>query len=613
MVVEQVYLLAFKKIHRECLIKKVMEMNHYITSLFWCTIGLMFLLGTTNRTYAQNCGNAYLNSSDPNTIEYDNIVAGYHSMMLREYDGRVLVWGDGAGPRSESIASPITLNGNNYGSGVHQLRGTILRFTLGGGAPQFAVLTTEGLYVWGYNGNLISELIYSESNKSFKKVSIGTYNVNNGAVKADGLPYGVKPEDVKMMFGATQVLVVVTYEGQAWSLIRTGGSGFYGDGTQSTNQNDAVWHRVSTAPNTPLENVVAVRGSSSALMALTAEGGIYTWGMATYLGNNTDATNRVYATAMVKPSGITPKMIGLTYSSGKSSYYLLCTNGRLYTLGGNYDGQLGDNGVLPQSSSWYQVSATRIIGGITYSLGDNIAWISPNEHYVSSPEVNVLTVDGKLWRWGVNSYSSILGKAVKLMYSASTSGGITENHPLTLNINDRVIAVETGGDNALIIKQCQARFGFIGHKRDGNMSDNLLSQFLNEYSFNGTAGVRVCGAMSQLMLDDQKICMGTTFNLDDAVPRFLPLGSTRVNWWMNATGTIPVANPQAVEPGIYYGTFGGSSINCPNPTPVRVSYYSAADPKFKDCESHFITNPLVRQLMQKETESVEKRDQFISR
>ena len=53
-------------------------------------------------SYAQNCvtgdcnPNTYLNSSDPNTIEYDNMVSVFHSTMVRESNGDVKVWGQGA-------------------------------------------------------------------------------------------------------------------------------------------------------------------------------------------------------------------------------------------------------------------------------------------------------------------------------------------------------------------------------------------------------------------------------------------------------------------------------------------------------------------------------------
>ena len=86
-----------------------------------------------------------------------------------------------------------------------------------------------------------------------------------------------------------------------------------------------------------LDKVVAVRGTLNALMALTSDGEIYTWGIRTHLGDNTGRLARPYATLMVKPTGITPKMIGMTQSSLTNvTYYLLGTNGQLYSLGDNY-------------------------------------------------------------------------------------------------------------------------------------------------------------------------------------------------------------------------------------------------------------------------------------
>jgi len=36
--------------------------------------------------------NAYLHSTTPGTIEYDNVVSLFHSTFARQADGRVLVW-----------------------------------------------------------------------------------------------------------------------------------------------------------------------------------------------------------------------------------------------------------------------------------------------------------------------------------------------------------------------------------------------------------------------------------------------------------------------------------------------------------------------------------------
>src|SRR5690606_23609613 len=123
--------------------------------------------------------------------------------------------------------------------------------------------------------------------------------------------------------------------------------------------NNYVWHPVykSTTTNGStqgglLEDVVATRGTSNALFALTSDGKLYTWGSGTYI-NNGAAANRTYATEVSVPFGITPKMIGMTQNSAAQSYYLLATDGRLYAMGNNGKRQLGI-GNTTTSETWVQ-------------------------------------------------------------------------------------------------------------------------------------------------------------------------------------------------------------------------------------------------------------------
>lgn len=90
----------------------------------------------------QDCNdNTYLNSDDPNTIEYDNIIGLYHSTMIKEIDGTVKVWGASSSPTSSAVTSPIAVTPEN---GYHY-DGEILKMAAGAGSGsnvQFAILTT---------------------------------------------------------------------------------------------------------------------------------------------------------------------------------------------------------------------------------------------------------------------------------------------------------------------------------------------------------------------------------------------------------------------------------------------------------------------------------------
>lgn len=506
------------------------------------------LAGFNAKAQTSNCiqgcnDNTFLNSQDPNTIEYDNMVSSFHSTMLKESDGTVKVWGEwSAASGFANVLSPIAVtpaNGYNY-------TGEILKFTIGSNnalATQFAVLTTDGLYVWGTEGGLVNTAVKPGSR--FGKVSTAAAGTNNF-----GLPTGVKPQDVKMMFGSYKTLGIVTCSGAAWMLSDEGAKN--GDGT--TTNGGATWTRVQTAANVPLTNVVAMRGTKNAMMALTRNGDLYTWGMGTYLGNGTAKDDtRNFATKMTLPPGVTPKMIGMTNLrlGTNNSYYLLATNGALYALGINTYKQLGDY-TNTERTTWVRVKSTNATTNMS-----NITWISPNEHDGNGySAVNALTTTGELWSWGYND-GNMLGAGDTNLDPTSMIGG--------LDPSDRIMAVETGGHTTMVIRQCSKKYGYIGHRTRGSMGDGTSDNvFETIFNFTNTAEVNLCGAPTAPTVQDIEICPGETADLNTAHIGSTPLGST-LQWWTTPTrepGTQVTTNPGQVPTGTYYAFHQGS---CPDP------------------------------------------------
>jgi alpha-tubulin suppressor-like RCC1 family protein len=411
--------------------------------------------------------NAFLNSSSPNTLEYDNVASGYHSTNARRYDGTWLVWGENmAAVKNTNVLSPQVINAVNYPG----LTGTVLKCTQGGsGVAQAIVLTTTGLFSWGQDNSILSTTIASAN--VFQKITVNA--------KSDGLPATVSPSQVKMMFGTYETLAIVTCSGDGWVLTQTQGN--QGDGAAS---NKIIWHHVLTAAATPLAGIVAIRGCQNTMMALTTTGAVYTWGANAFLGNNTAvSTTTVFATQMTLPLGITPKMIGMTEGNGSSdSYYLLATNNNLYSLGNNGFQQLGDFTTITRTS-WVQplVSA----GGAFLT---NIAWVSPAEHDPSNASVNALTTSGTLYAWGVNSSQMLGGGASNMVNPISQPGGLAAT--------DKIIAVETGGHTSMIWKQCVNNFAFVGHRINGSAGDGSAStSVVSNYDFTSAQNTfSVCGA-----------------------------------------------------------------------------------------------------------------------
>lgn len=564
---------------------------------FVAALSLLFLSGGS--TFAQYCvsgcnGNAYVESNDPKSIEYDNMVGIFHSSMAKEYDGTLKVWGQGALQNGSGSANnalvPRIVNSANYGTGTNQLSGTVLKFAGGSNVnqQQFAVLTTSGLYIWGGAVGTMVPLTTTNnvSAGNFRKVSVASVG-SSTTLKSDGLPTGVNPTDVKMMFGTRDALAIVTCNGQAWMLSSTGNS--YGDGVTDNSANDLLWHRVSTAANTPLTGVIAVRGTYQAFMALTYNSttdtyAIYTWGNNTRLGgtgSGQTTANRSFANQMILPTmttGVTPKMIGMTSAGSGKTYYLLASDKRLYSLGNNSSRQLG-NGNTTDSNTWINVTKSQTIGSTTYNLNNNVVWISPQEHDggYNVAAINVVTDSQGIWSWGESSFG-MLGVASGSIDPTYMSGRTTGTYDATkLNLTDKILALETGGHTTLLIKQCTNKFGYIGHKINGSMANGSNTSG-NETSFNflDTSILNVCGAVSAPGVADTKICPGTSYDLSLAEPATLPPGVTGIDWWTDAAATIPVPNPSSVTPGTYYATYSGLLVRCISK--MVITAYAVGDP-----------------------------------
>ncbi|OXA84096.1 T9SS type B sorting domain-containing protein [Flavobacterium hercynium] len=404
------------------------------------------------------------------TIEYDNFVSSYHATIVRTSDGSLQVWGEKiASDGITNLLSPVTINASNFPA---LTTATPLKAALGslsGSVVQGILLATDGLYAWSTEGAVLDEEITAGT--TFQKITI------NG--NATGLPAGVNPGDVKMMFATYKTLAITTCEGDVWVISQTPevrGNGATGNAT--------TWYRVTTSDigNPFLTNVVACRGNYDGLMALKADGTVHVWGSNVLLGDNTPLiVSQTTAVQMTLPTAITPKMISSSGNNLLRSYYVLTTDGNLYTLGENSSRQLGD-WTANDRFSWVQPRYTSTTGPVMY----NIKWFSVQEHDATYGSVNVINSNKNLYAFGQNNFS-LLG---------TTGNSANPVIPDGLTISDQILAVETGGHTSMIVKNCEGNFGYAGHRIAGSMGNGSGSNVTeNAYTF-ATAPVQICGVES---------------------------------------------------------------------------------------------------------------------
>lgn len=464
---------------------------------YYIFVFILFCLGNIlNAQCGQpscNPNTGILSNDNATDIAYDNMGSAFHSTYIKEPNGGWKVWGeymtnDGA----DNVLTPQTFNSANYPA----LTGTIYKMALGsnfGLRVQLIVLTSDGLFVLGTEDTVLVETLTSSS--TFQKITV------NG--KLDGLPVGVSPDNVKMMFASAGTLMITTCIGEVYVLSQRNvvrGNGGVGSSSQ--------WSKVMTNPTTPLSNIIVARGNSAVGFALKSDGTLWTWGSSTFLGDGSIATNRNYATQMTLPPGMPGvKMIQATDNNlelggiTRTAYYVLGTDKKVYSLGRNDFGQLGDRTTVNRTS-WVNAKNP------DDTIITDAAWISANEHDDNLAGIALIRTNGVIYTAGNNSYYMI-GRTTG---GDSVYGGINYfDIPTGITSSDFITYVETGGHTCALIKQCYSRYGYVGHRVRGSIGDgNDVNETISSYDFTSPPEIAVCGAqyLQPVVTTNSPICPG---------------------------------------------------------------------------------------------------------
>lgn len=446
----------------------------------------------------QNAG--VFTNNDPNTIAYDNMVSGYHSTVVSEDQG-FMVWGEYMDPSGSQVLSPTRIDASNYPA----LTGTVYTASLGGVASsQLIVLTSTGLFVCGDTGSVVHSSL--AATPGFQKLTI------NG--KGDGLPAGISPDSVKMLFASWQTIIITTCSGRVYVLSRN--ANVRGDSGLGSTFN---WSQVMTNTGVPLTGIVAARGGGRYAFALRSDNTLWTWGDATHLGNGTAAANRSLATQMALPAGCTKiRMIQGNYGGvAGHNYYVLDTNNQIYCLGLNTYGQGMDSLLLGTRTTWIQARYTN------GTLVNDAKWISANEHSASGPGVAIINSRAQVYTAGYNS---------GLMLGRTVNAGVNYlGIPTGIAATDSIFFCEVGGHTSAYIRKNTVRYGYVGHKINGSMGDgSAVNTSAFPVNFILPPVVRICGTSC----DTPKV-MKLPYNCADSTARFLFTGrfNTKIFFLIN--------------------------------------------------------------------------------
>ena len=431
-------------------------------------------------------GTAQCNVNDP----YDKIISGYHASVAIKSTGEYSIWGANMAPSGlVGQLNPLEINGTNY-SGIS---GTIYKAGIGGtntGASidQAVVLTSTGLFAWGAVGSLFNPSLTTSAGVAQITPPSGSSPI--------GLPIGLEPQDVKMLFAVYRTLVLLSKAGDVYVLGYLSGA-LDGNGAVQGTTGMNSWQRVKIDATTYLTGVKNVRGQSAranynAFVAETNDGKMYTWGASTFLGDGTGSAYRSYATEMTLPDDVKTKGIkmigvtgGITGGSSYNTYYVLSNSGNLYAMGDNKNYQCGAFTRDLVHLNWVQAQKSSAPNDFL----TNVIFVTVQEHSNSVPAASAITKAGDLYSWGFNA-RNMLGRPIENgSYDPGLAGGFNQG-------TDKALFAEMGGHTLLYVKEGSSKFCYVGHRINGSMGDGT-SFDAKEPIFNcdQTPTIDLCGAV----------------------------------------------------------------------------------------------------------------------
>ena len=425
-----------------------MKRNLRLLTLVLCLLGIKnYAAGQATCTY------------DQATYAYS---LGFHTVVgYNAGDGKWYAWGEFSSSAGQCTSTPKELTNANFPklpAGATIYKASLGDFGDATGRPQLIALTSQGLYAFG-GGN-------------FQTV---TYNLNMNGSRIEAtngdpanyfLPTGVTPQSVTSLF-VTQGLIVLQAGGKVYVQSEQDYSAGYIYGDMSTSR-DRAWHTVKTGAGVDLANVAYVRGASLAtasttyggnvkmrLIAATTDNKLYSWG---------EATSNSYATLMTPPQTTgNVKQVGMNYTSGGYTYYVLYDTGELWAMGANDLNQRGIVGGTPTTSNgWTRVQTASGIDATNIKMfatsehgGDNIASLM----FVDN--------DGKLYTAGSNDFG-MSGQGI------ASSKSVLVGSPTGYASGVSAIAA---GTHITLVQKAGEPFCEAGHGIQGSLANGTCDEF----------------------------------------------------------------------------------------------------------------------------------------
>lgn len=392
----------------------------------------------------------------------------YHGNIINAANNRIFITGEDANPAggdrnivefSEVVSGgPIsgTIPSGGFTNWPHYRGTNVKAFGASDGSnAQYGLLTTECIYIWGDNNDMISMSGTSWDSIPFPSGTVGT--------------------DFSSITSGVGVIALISKAGEVYTIGSTvqSNNSIYGNDNAVADANG--WRKVETTNGAGVTDLVGVTEldiTHEGAFALTTSGNWYTWGENSFLGNGSGSADRDVATIMTKPTGVTPIQIEMI-ANNKASYMVLGSDGLIYVLGENNRGQLGDNSTS-ERTSWVNVE---VASGANLT---DVIYITGNSYSSYYPGAGAIVENGvlnEIYLWGTNDDSELSDNAssnqdyaIKPSYYTGSGAGYYSdyNNDLTVNSQDRrPIRLGVGGHQSIYYDEYQGNYCFVGHNADG--------------------------------------------------------------------------------------------------------------------------------------------------
>jgi len=402
----------------------------------------------TNLTIIKNTGTAFLDGTYSNlpqggtvALTFNgktyNFIANYYggngrSLVLQWPCAELAAWGDNSvgqlgsnGTFNTPIPVPVDMSGVLSGK-------TVVATAAGNGPmPLSLALTSEGnLFAWGYNSD--GQLGNNSTTSSSVPVAVDMSGVLAGktvvaiavnmghslALTSDGQVFAwgnnsggqlgnnstasssvAVPVDMSGALAGKTVVAIAAGDMHSMALTSDGnvfawGSNWSGQLGNNSTTSSPVPVPVDMNGALAGKTVVAIAGMSHSL-ALTSDGQVFAWGnnFSGQLGNNSTANSPV--PAPVDMSGALAGQTVVAVAAGMGHSLALTTDGKVFSWGNNYSGQLGNN-----STTSSPVPVPVDTSGPL--AGKPVATIAAGDMHSMA-----LTSDGQVFAWGYNSFGQL--------------------------------------------------------------------------------------------------------------------------------------------------------------------------------------------------------------